>query len=72
MKKRQMYFVQQKLMGLAIVALAILTVVILEGDATAALIITPIGFMLIFTKKMFLMNRYFFEVQETKRRKLYK
>lgn len=71
MKKRQIYFIQQKLIGLAMVAVAVLTVFILNGDATPALIMAPIGFMLIFTKKMFLMNRYFFEIEEAKRRKLY-
>lgn len=41
---------QQKLIGLALVALGILSVFMTGGDATAALLIVPLGLYALFTK----------------------
>ena len=69
MNKRQKYFLKQKLMGVLAVAMAILSVFLLEGDATVALFIAPMGLALIFSKDMIWMDNYFFEVEEAKRRR---
>ena len=57
------YFVIQKLMGLVIVVLAVVSCII-TGDGTAALLLIPIGIYTIFTKKLVITNTYYFEHEE--------
>ena len=57
------YFVIQKLMGLVIVVLAVVSCVI-TGDGTAALLLTPIGIYTIFTRKLVITNTYYFEHED--------
>ena len=57
------YFVIQKLMGLVIVVLAVVSCII-TGDGTAALLLMPIGTYTIFTKKLVITNTYYFEHEE--------
>ena len=63
-KKKKMYFIKQKLMGMLVIVLAILSVIFSEGDGTAALVMVPMGIGLIITKDMVLMNEYYWEVKE--------
>lgn len=60
MEKR--YFIKQKLMGALLVIFMLLTVVLSDGDLTAAIIFVPIGLYALFTKKMVMVDKYFFEV----------
>lgn len=46
---RRRYFLKQRLTGIALLALTILAVKLLDGDATIALITVPLGLYLIFT-----------------------
>lgn len=62
-RERIKYFVIQKLMGLVIVVLAVVSCVI-TGDGTAALLLTPIGIYTIFTRKLVITNTYYFEHKE--------
>ena len=62
-RERIKYFVIQKLMGLVIVVLAVVSCVI-TGDRTAALLLIPIGIYTIFTKKLVITNTYYFEHEE--------
>ena len=62
-RERIKYFVIQKLMGLVIVVLAVVSCVI-TGDGTAALLLTPIGIYTIFTRKLVITNTYYFEHEE--------
>jgi hypothetical protein len=59
--KRYYYFVRQKIVGWALVALGVLSAILLDGDCTAALLIVPIGLYAAFTKEMVLMDDYYFE-----------
>lgn len=45
------YYIKQKLLGLAIITLSIAMPFILEGDATASVIMMPIGIVVFFTKE---------------------
>lgn len=47
----RIYYMKQKLSGLALVGIGILCPFISDGDATASLVIIPIGVYLIFTKQ---------------------
>lgn len=62
-RERIKYFVIQKLMGLVIVVLAVISCII-TGDGTAALLLLPIGTYTIFTKKLVITNTYYFEHEE--------
>ena len=48
-KNRRRYFLKQRLIGVALLALTMLAVKMLDGDATIALITVPLGLYLIFT-----------------------
>lgn len=63
-KKKKIYFIKQKLVGLLVIVLAILSVIFSEGDGTAALVMVPMGIGLIITKDMVLMNDYYWEMKE--------
>lgn len=61
--RRKKYFVKQKLLGLSLIILAIITAILTEGDITLAFILVPIGLGIIFTKEMVLMNDYYYEMK---------
>ncbi len=48
-QSRRCTFLMQRLMGIALLALTILAVKMLDGDATIALITVPLGLYLVFT-----------------------
>ena len=60
---RARYFRKQKLMGVLLTLLGILTAFLLEGDITVAMIIVPLGLYVIFTKKMVLSDDYYWAHQ---------
>ena len=62
-RERIKYFIIQKLMGLVIVVLAVVSCII-TGDGTAALLLIPIGIYTIFTRKLVITNTYYFEHEE--------
>lgn len=62
-RERIKYFIIQKLMGLVIVVLAVVSCVI-TGDGTAALLLIPIGIYTIFTRKLVITNTYYYEHEE--------
>lgn len=49
------YYIKQKLSGLTIAAIGIITPILLEGDATFSLIALPLGIWLLFTKEKAMM-----------------
>ena len=49
-KKRRLYFLKQKLMGVLILLYTICTAYVLDGDGTIALLTVPMALMLIFDK----------------------
>lgn len=50
-RERFLYYLKQKSIGLLSIGLAILTPILLDGDATASLIFLPVGLWLLFTKE---------------------
>lgn len=49
-KAERVYFLKQKLVGLLLVAMSICVPFVADGDATASLLIMPLGLLLLFTK----------------------
>lgn len=68
-KRRRLYFLKQKVIGVFLLILTIFAVKLLEGDATIALITVPLGLVLIFSKEKCWMDSYYFEIENEERRK---
>lgn len=64
MSKKQKYFLTQKLLGVLMLIVSVISMIILDGDITVALFTVPIGLTLLFSKEMIFTNEYFFEVKE--------
>lgn len=62
-KKRKRYFLTQKLYGVAMLILTAVSVKLLEGNITAAFILVPMGIVLITSKEMLIVNKYFWECE---------
>lgn len=60
-KQRRLYFLKQKLSGVFLLAITILTVKLLNGDATIALFTIPIALVLIFSKGKCWVDNYYFK-----------
>lgn len=52
-KHKLIYFIKQKFLGLVLVGFGILIPFVLDGDATASVIIVPMGLFALFTKERF-------------------
>ena len=50
------YYIKQKLSGLTLAAVGIITPILLNGDATFSLIALPVGIWLLFTKEKVMMS----------------
>lgn len=61
MSKRNLYFVKQRLIGLLLLMVTVFVVHATDGDATIALITVPMGLTLMFTKRAYIVDDYFFE-----------
>ena len=63
-KARRWYFIKQKAYGLAMLAVTVLAVWATEGDITIAVITVPLGLMCLFSKKMMIVDDYYFATEE--------
>lgn len=54
-KERRRYYIKQKLSGLTIAAIGIITPILFGGDATFSLIALPLGVWIMFTKEKVMM-----------------
>ena len=54
-KAKTIYYIKQKLSGLIMAAVGIITPIICDGDATFSLIALPLGIWLLFTKEKVMM-----------------
>ena len=52
---KRAYYIKQKLSGLIMAAVGIITPILLDGDATFSLIALPLGIWLLFTKEKVMM-----------------
>ena len=50
-RRKIMYFLKQKLCGLILVAIGVVVPVLLDGDATASILLVPLGLYLTFTRE---------------------
>lgn len=57
MSNKQIYYVKQKLIGLALVLLGVLSASIFEHDITAAILLVPMGLFVMFTKQRVITDR---------------
>ena len=54
-KAERTYYIKQKLSGLTMAAVGIITPILLDGDGTFSIIALPLGIYLIFTKEKIMM-----------------
>ena len=54
-KAERIYYIKQKLSGLTMTTIGIITPILLDGDATFSLIALPLGIWLLFTKEKVMM-----------------
>ena len=54
-KAEKIYYIKQKLSGLTMATIGIITPILLDGDATFSLIALPLGIWLLFTKEKVMM-----------------
>lgn len=66
-KRRRLYFLKQKVIGVFFLIFTIFAVKLLDGDATIALLTVPIGLTLIFSKEKWWMDNYYFESERNER-----
>lgn len=62
-KQHRLYFLKQKVIGIFFLIFTIFAVKLLDGNATIALLMVPLGLMLIFSKKKWWMDNYYFETE---------
>lgn len=55
--KERIYYLKQKLCGLALVLIGVIIPFLLEGDVTVSVLIVPLGLYAIFTKEYILYER---------------
>lgn len=67
MSKKERYFMKQKLIGLAMILMGVITTIISGGDITSLVLVGPIGIMLLTTKRMIFADSYYYEVVERRR-----
>ena len=54
-KAKTIYFLKQKMMGIALIIISILIPIINNGDATASRLFLPLGIYVLFTKERVIM-----------------
>lgn len=64
-QRRTIYFFKQRLIGVVLIVVSIICAKVL-GDATAAVLLVPLGGYVAFTKKMMIVDSYFLEQEEKK------
>lgn len=67
-KRRRLYFLKQKVVGVFLLILTIFAIRLLDGDTTIALLTVPLGLTLIFSKEKWWMDNYYFETERNERR----
>ena len=61
MKKAEtIYYIKQKLSGLTMAAIGIITPILLDGDCTFSLFALPVGIWLLFTKEKVMMFWFYY------------
>lgn len=64
MTEHDFYFIKQRLIGLGILLLSALTIYWLDGNATLAVILLPIGLTLVLSRRMWIVNDHYFDVMD--------
>lgn len=66
-QQRRWYFIKQRLYGIALIAITMLAVMPLDGDATIAVFTLPLAGYLLFSKEMLIIDSYYCETKERAR-----
>lgn len=66
-KARRLYYIKQKLWGIALLCVTVFAVRVLDGDASIALITVPLGLLCIFSKEMLIVDKYYWEHEDKRK-----
>lgn len=61
MKRRKLYLLKQRIYGIILLILPLITIWAADGDATIAIVTVPLGMSLLISKDMMIVNDYFWE-----------
>lgn len=64
--RRYYYFRKQRIMGLILAILGVVSAIVSGGDIAAALLLVPFGLFVMFTKEMLVTDDYFYEIKAKK------
>lgn len=64
MSERTKYFIKQKLIGLVMILIGVVSAIVLDGDVTVLSLFVTIGFIFVTTKSKILMNSYYYETEK--------
>lgn len=63
-KQMKLYYMQQRAIGVCLFMLAALSVWVSDGDATAGAVLAAMGFYICRTRKMILVNDFYWSVKK--------
>lgn len=69
MSKKRIYFLKQKLAGVALLILTAIAIIFVDDGIAVSIFTIPLSAMLIFSKKKIFVNDYYFESKGHKSRK---
>lgn len=64
MSERTKYFMVQKLIGLVMILMGVISAIVLDGDVTVLVLFGTIGFIFVTSKSTILENSYYYETEE--------
>lgn len=64
MSERTKYFIEQKLIGLVMILIGVVSAIVLDGDVTILALFVTIGLIFVATKSKIFMNSYYYETEK--------
>ena len=64
MSERTKYFIEQKLIGLVMILIGVVSAIVLDGDVTVLSLFGTMGCIVVTTKSKILMNSYYYETEK--------
>lgn len=63
-REKALYFLRQKALGIFVLIFTVISIWLLDGDATVGVVIIPLGIALIFSKKPIIYGKYYWEMED--------
>lgn len=63
-RENALYFLRQKSLGVFVLIFTAISIWLLDGDATIGAVMIPLGIALIFSKKLIIYGKYYWEMED--------